>query len=182
MPEYEPGGRSIGFTCSISLRLRRGDWIKVGTGVNQRIIGQVVKYKTVKNKTFKAQQTGEVDFYFDEGGTVPAGHFDTAKELIILSIVYGVVEKRGSWFYYNGEQLAQGTDKVIEYIRGNEELFNIVREQTLKVALASEMEREDVFGTNELTTEEQAELETPAVEVAGEDLSVPVVKGKGKKK
>ena len=116
-PEYEPGGRSILFTCTISLRLRRGEWLTLGTGESKRIIGQSVKYKTHKNKTYKQQQSGTFDFYFEEGGTVPAGCIDTAKELIILAIVYGVVEKRGGWFYYKGSMLGQGANNVIEIIR-----------------------------------------------------------------
>lgn len=166
-PEYEPGGRSIGFTCSVSLRLRRADWIKVGTGVNQRIIGQIVKYKTHKNKTYKQQQSGQFDFYFDDGGVAPAGNIDTAKELIILAIIYGIIDCRGSWFYYNGNQLAQGKESVIELIRSDEELFTEIKNLTMKTAFDSEIEREDVFGTDE---------------IVGEDLSldIPVVADEGK--
>lgn len=178
LPEYEPGGRSIGFTCSVSLRLRRGDWITVGTGDNKRIIGQIVKYKTHKNKTYKQQQTGEFDFYFDEGGTVPPGHIDTAKELIILAIVYGVIEKRGSWFYYKGQQLSQGTENAVEVVRNNEQMFNEIREATVKTAFESEIERDDVFGTDDLTKEDLL----AEIIVAEDDLPPAPTSKKGKKK
>lgn len=168
LPEYEPGGRSTLFTCAISLRLRRGEWITIGTNENKRIIGQSVKYKTHKNKTYKQQQSGMFDFYFEEGGVVPAGCIDTSKELIILSIVYGVVEKRGSWFFYKGKQLAQGTDNAVEVVRANAKMFDEIREATMKEAFSSDVVREDIFGTDEIIPE---------------DLSIPVLdtKVKGKK-
>jgi hypothetical protein len=152
LPEYEPGGRSIGFTSSINLRLRRGDWITIGTGDNKRIIGQVTKYKTHKNKTYKQQQTGEFDFYFDEGGAVPAGMIDNAKELIILAIVYEVIERRGAWYYYKGQQIAQGEANAIELIRGDEKLFAEIKNTVTKLSLEAdaEVERPDVFGTDDI--------------------------------
>lgn len=178
-PEYEPGGRSIGFTCSVSLRLRRGDWIKTGTGENSRIIGQVVKYKTHKNKTYKQQQTGEFDFYFDEGGAVMPGCIDNAKELIILAIVYGTIERRGAWYYYKGKQLGCGEATVIDLIRHDESVYNEIREVTMKTAFTSDVEREDVFGSDELTKEDLS-VSPPILE---DELPVPTTtkKGKGKK-
>lgn len=175
-PEYEPGGRSIGFTCSVSLRLRRGDWISVGAGENKRIIGQVIKYKTTKNKTYKQQQSGEFDFYFDDGGVVPAGHFDNAKELIILAIIYGVIERRGAWYFYKGNQIGQGEAKVVELFRNDEKLFAEIKAIVVKTAFNSDIERDDVFGSDSLTKED---LET-APPVVLEDEAIPVKK-KGKK-
>ena len=74
--------------------MRRGDWITDNGKKDGNIIGQVVKFKTHKNKTYKQQQSGMFDFYFEEGGAVPSGCIDTIKELIILGVVYGVVELR----------------------------------------------------------------------------------------
>ena len=104
MPEYTPGGRAIEFYISVDLRLRRGDWISVGTGADKIIIGQVVKFKTNKNKTYKQQQTGEFDFYFDDSDRVPIAHIDNAKETVIEGIAWGVIERAGAWFKYKGEK------------------------------------------------------------------------------
>jgi recombination protein RecA len=176
-PEYEPGGRSIGFTCSINLRLRRGDWITVGTGENKRIIGQATKYKTHKNKTYKQQQTGEFDFYFDEGGTVPPGMIDNAKELIILAIVYEVIERRGGWYYYSGSQLAQGEANVIEKVRNDVKLFAEIKNAVTKLALDvdAEVERLDVFGTDNVTEEDLS------LGIEAEEVVVKTAKGRKKK-
>lgn len=126
-PEYTPGGRAIEFYISVDLRLRRGDWISVGTGADKIIIGQVVKFKTNKNKTYKQQQTGEFDFYFDDSDRVPIAHIDNAKETVIEGIAWGVIERAGAWFKYKGENLAQGADNTIAYLLNNPDTFEAVK-------------------------------------------------------
>lgn len=176
MPEYVPGGRSIGYTIAVEIRLRKGDIITVGTGDNKYPVGQVVKFKIEKNKTYKPYTTGEFDFYFDEGGLLPAGNIDTAKELIIESIVYGIIEKRGSWFYYNGQNLAQGQDTTIELVRNNPQLFAEIRSKVLSVAFEADVEKEDVF---EDGVDDEESLPPNSVE---EELPLESVKKKGRKK
>lgn len=178
MPEYEPGGRSVGFTSSMIIRLRKGDNIAVGTGENKRIIGQTVKFKVSKNKTYKPYQTGEFDFYFDEGGAVPAGHIDNAKELIVEAICYGIIEKKGSWLAYDGENIAQGAEKTIAIIRENQELFEEIKAKVMKIAFDTDIEKEDVFGTDAILPEELVD-DTPII--MEEDVKLPKVKKRVKK-
>ena len=54
---------------------------------------------------------------------LPNGSIDTAKELVILAIVKGVIERRGAWYFYKSEQIAQGQENLIQKIREDEELF-----------------------------------------------------------
>lgn len=117
-----PGGNSQRFTNSIEIRLRAGDYIKEGTGVNQRTVGRVIKWKIQKNKLGAAFTTGEYDLYTDNG-MLPKGSIDTAKELVLLAVLKGVIERRGAWYYFNSQMLAQGQDNVIALLRENEELF-----------------------------------------------------------
>ncbi len=117
-PEVLPGGSSQKFTNSLEIRTRGGDFIKE----NGRVVGRIIKWKLQKNKLGTAFKDGEYDLYIDDG-LLPRGSIDTAKELVILAMQKGIIERRGAWFYYNGEQLAQGQEKTIEAIRGSEELF-----------------------------------------------------------
>lgn len=175
-PEYETGGRSVGFTSSIIIRLRKGDYIKIGTGDNARVIGQVVKFKIPKNKTYKPFQTGEFDFYFDEGGPVPPGHIDNAKELIVEAICYGIIEKKGSWLAYNGINIAQGADKTIQIIREDKKMFEEIKNKVMKVAFESDVEREDVFGTDEILPgelTEDAPISLESINLTTDDIVIP---------
>ena len=51
------------------------------------------------------------------------GTIDTAKELVVLAVVKGVVERRGAWYFYNGVQVAQGQDNLIQKLREDREMF-----------------------------------------------------------
>lgn len=117
-----PGGSSQKFTNAIEIRTRVGDIIREGTGVNARTVGRIIKWKIEKNKTGKAFSDGEYDLYVDDA-LLPRGSIDTGKELVILAMSKGLIERRGGWFYYNGEQLGQGQDNVVAKLRENQELF-----------------------------------------------------------
>ena len=133
MPEYTPGGRAIEFYISVDLRLRRGDWIVEGKGDNKEIVGQVIKFKTNKNKTYKQQQTGEFDFYFQDNGANRAGSIDNFKEIVIAGMDYGVIERAGSWFKYNNQNLAQGADNTVAFLRENPQMFNAIKDELFSI-------------------------------------------------
>ena len=71
---------------------------------------------------WKAFLDGEYDLYIDDG-LLPRGTIDTAKELVVLAMVNGIIERRGAYYYYDGSQLAQGQENTIEVIRNDQELF-----------------------------------------------------------
>lgn len=121
-PTVIPGGSSQKYTNSLEIRLRAGDYLKEGSGVNQRIVGRIVKWKLQKNKVGTAFLDGEYDLYIDDG-LLPRGTIDTAKELVVLAMVNGIIERRGAYYYYDGSQLAQGQENTIELIRNDQELF-----------------------------------------------------------
>ena len=130
-PEYTPGGRAKGFTCSVDIRLRRGDWIAQGTGVNKEIVGQVVKFKIEKNKTYKRMQSGEFDFYFSENDAgVPVSYNDNEKEVVVCAVEYGVIERAGAWFKY-GDRKFQGLPNLVEALKIDPDLMNELKEKVL---------------------------------------------------
>ena len=134
-PTFTPGGKAIGFYSSIDLRLRKGDWITEGTGENKVIVGQVIKFKTQKNKTYKQQRTGEFDFYFDStlDGQHEIGSIDNFKAIVILGIEYGIIERAGAWFKYKGQNLAQGSENTITYLKHNIEVYNEIKDKLFKL-------------------------------------------------
>lgn len=134
-PEYTPGGRAIGFTASVDLRLRRGDWITEGSGTNKTFVGQVVKFKVEKNKTYKRMMTGEFDFYYGQNnaGVLPY-YNDCIKEVITAGVEWGLIKRSGAWFVYN-DQKYQGISSLIDALRDNEDLVESIKSQVLEIAL-----------------------------------------------
>lgn len=136
-PEYTPGGRAIGFTASVDIRLKKGDWIVEGKGENKNIVGQVVKFKIEKNKTYKRMVSGEFDFYFAENSIgIPVSYNDNVKSIIIEAVNWGIIQRSGAW-YNLGEEKFQGLEALIKYLRENEHLIYEMKEQILNLALQS---------------------------------------------
>lgn len=135
-PDYAPGGKAKDFAMSVDLRLRRGDWITEGTGEDKEVVGQVVKFKVEKNKTYCRMMTGEFDFYFtdENAADVPELHNDNFKEMIILAVEFGVIDRKGAWFMY-GDQKFQGMNNLIDAFRSDEDLVEEVRKEVLSLAV-----------------------------------------------
>lgn len=137
-PEFLPGGRAWGFYASLDLRLRRGDWITEGKGDDKEFVGQVVKFKVEKNKTYKRMQSGEFDFYFaDNNAGINEGHNDNFKSIVMLGIDYELIEQGGAWYYLNkdteNEMKFQGVVKLLEYLRENPHLVEEMKARILEI-------------------------------------------------
>ena len=135
-PDYAPGGKAKDFAMSVDLRLRRGDWITEGSGDSKEIVGQVVKFKVEKNKTYRRMMTGEFDFYFtgDNNANVEELHNDNFKEMIILAVEFGVIERKGAWFMYE-DQKFQGMNNLIEAFRNDDDLVEEVIDKVMSLAV-----------------------------------------------
>ena len=134
IPEYTPGGNAKKYFSSVNIRFRRGDWITEGKGDNKQIVGQVVKFKIEKNKTYKRMQSGEFDFYFaPNNADVKRLYNDNFKEIVMLAVEYGVIERRGAWFFYK-EDKYQGTDNLIAELKVHPETVEDIKKQVLEYA------------------------------------------------
>jgi len=96
------------------------------------VLGNRTKVKIVKNKVAPPFTEAEFDIMFNEG-------ISSAGSLLDLAIEYGLILKRGSWFSYNGEQLAQGRDGAKEALKDDEALYNELEEK-VKEALVAKKE------------------------------------------
>ena len=113
-PETTPGGRALKFFSSIRLEVRKGEVIK---GPNAEIIGHIIKVKVVKNKLAPPYKTAQFELIYGKGINRIGEIFDLAVEL-------GIIKRAGSWYSYNSEQLAQGKEKSIDYLKENPELLS----------------------------------------------------------
>jgi recombination protein RecA len=93
------------------MEIRKTSAIKVGDAV----IGNRARVKVVKNKMAPPFKTAEFDIMYNEGISKVGSLLDVATDL-------GLLEKRGSWFSYNGEQLGQGRDQTKALLTSNVEL------------------------------------------------------------
>ena len=142
-PEYAPGGMAKKFMASVFMLLRRGDWISEGTAERKKIVGQVVKFKIEKNKTYKRMQTGEFDFYFaDNKAGVRRLYNDNISEVIALAVEWDVIQRKGAWFYYK-DQKYQGLEKAVEDLSSRPEVMEEIKQQVLELATAVSWDGEE---------------------------------------
>ena len=110
-PETTTGGNALKFYASVRLDIRKSSAIKDG----DEVIGNEVKVKVVKNKVAPPFRRAQFEILFGEG-------ISRVGEIVDLGVEYGILEKSGSWFSYNGSKLAQGKEGAKKVLKDNPEL------------------------------------------------------------
>lgn len=117
-PRTTPGGKGKDYAYSIKVEVKRDKWIEEGTGDNKTRVGLTMAFRSTKNKTAPIGNKAFVDFYFKTSEFVAAGDFDFGKEIVALAVLYGVVERRGGWLYYENEKW-QGGNALLDQLRSD---------------------------------------------------------------
>lgn len=128
-PETTTGGRALKFFSSVRLDIRRVDSIKLGG----EVVGNRVRVKVVKNKVAAPFKQAEFDIMYGTGISKEGSILD-------MGVDYGVVDKSGAWFTYEGERLGQGREAAKEFLASNPELLE---EIDVKVRVACGLVNED---------------------------------------
>ena len=110
-PETTPGGKALKYFASLRLDIRKADALKS----DSNIIGNRAKCKVVKNKVAPPFKVAEFDIIYGEG-------ISQEGCLIDLGLEYGILSKSGAFFYYNEEKVAQGREKMRDYLKNNPEV------------------------------------------------------------
>lgn len=117
-PTTTTGGKGIGFGSSLRINIRRKDWIKMGSGEKEQVVGQVIKFRSTKSKVFPPYRDGEFDFYFMDCPPLKKGEIDTLKEVITYGAYYNLIKQGGPFYTYDTHKF-QGKEKVYDYFRDN---------------------------------------------------------------
>lgn len=112
-PRTTPGGKAKNFHYFARVEVKRDEWIKE----KDEPVGQTIRARTMKNKTYRPQQVAVVDFYFSESNGFNFGEFDTIKDIVNICISVDIVTRTGAYYNYNGQKW-----------QGKEALLNAVRE------------------------------------------------------
>ena len=118
--ETTTGGNALKFYASVRIDIRSRGNLKDG----EDILGRRAAIKVVKNKVAPPFKRAEFDIMFGEG-------ISKAGEIIDLGVEYGVIDKSGSWFSYNGSKIAQGRDAAKQVIQDNPELAEELEKQIM---------------------------------------------------
>jgi recombination protein RecA len=105
-PETTSGGMALKFYSSVRLDIRRVQAIKAGG----EIVGNRTRVRVKKNKVAPPFRECEFDIMYDEG-------ISREGDLIDLGVELGLIEKRGSYYLYKDDRLAQGRENTKQALR-----------------------------------------------------------------
>lgn len=117
-PETTTGGRALKFYSSVRIDIRRIGSIKKG----DEVIGNRTKVKVVKNKLAPPFKTVEFNIMYGKG-------ISRISEILDLAVEYDIIEKRGSWYRFEGEPIGQGADAAQQFLEEDKELCGRIEKQ-----------------------------------------------------
>jgi recombination protein RecA len=129
-PETTTGGRALKFYSSVRIDIRRIGSIKVG----DEVLGNRTKAKIAKNKLAPPFKTVEFNIMYGKG-------ISKVSEVLDLAVEFDIIEKRGSWYRYNGEPIGQGLESAIQFLTEDPDLQSSIENQ-VKAKLNPEIAQE----------------------------------------
>ena len=144
-PETTSGGRALKFYSSVRMDIRRIGAVKDG----QDVVGNRTRVKVKKNKVAPPFKEAEFDLIYGEG-------ISSFGEIIDLGTEYDILQKRGSWYSYQDETIAQGRENTKEWLEENDE-----QRDEIKSALRGEI--------GLATVDEDSDEDEEASEAAAEE-------------
>ncbi len=122
--ETTTGGRALKFYASIRLDVRRV------TGIKEKgeVIGSRTRVRVTKNKVAPPFRVAEFDIIYGKG-------ISREGDILDLAVQYGIVEKRGSFYSYQGQNIAQGRENAKQYLRDHPEVTAELEQQVREKAM-----------------------------------------------
>lgn len=114
-PETTTGGMALRFYASVRIDIRRIQAIKD----SGEVIGNRTKITIKKNKVAPPFRTCEFDIMYNQG-------ISKSGDVLDIAVEEGIVEKRGAFYSYGDQRLAQGRENAKTYLEANLELMTII--------------------------------------------------------
>ncbi len=128
-PETTTGGTALKFYSSVRIEVRRAAQIKQA----DKIIGNRVKCKIVKNKVAAPFRACEFDIMYNEGISISG-------DLLDSGVTYGVVHKSGNSYSFDDIKLGVGRENAKRFLRADKKLMGEIRKKILSEVKAREVE------------------------------------------
>ena len=128
-PEVTPGGKALKFYASIRIDVRKTDILKDTEGA----AGNRTRAKVVKNKLAPPFRQAEFDIMYGEG-------ISQEGCLIDLGVQYDILGKSGAWYSYEGSKIANGKEKMRQFLKDNAELAKEIEMKIRAAAKGSPVE------------------------------------------
>jgi|LFRM01.2.fsa_nt_gb recombination protein RecA len=124
--ERLPGGRALSHMSAIITEVKTGDYITVGSKEKEEKIGIEIKLINKKNKVRWPFREQTLRLHFANG-------FNPLWDVIQFASRYELIEYRGAWAYYKGEQMGQGVEAHMRYLIENADIYYELKEKILSL-------------------------------------------------
>lgn len=114
-PETTTGGMALRFYASVRIDIRRTEAIKD----SGEVIGNRTKVTIKKNKVAPPFRSCEFDIMYNQG-------ISKAGDILDIATQEGIVEKRGAFYSYGEQRLAQGRENAKTFLEANPNLMFII--------------------------------------------------------
>jgi len=131
-PETTTGGMALKFYSSVRVEVRRAAQIKQG----ERVIGNRVKAKVVKNKVAPPFRTCEFDIMYNEGISI-------AGDVLDMGIFYKIIAKNGNSYLFNEEKLGVGRETAKRFLKENQKIIETIKKQVWEAVEKGELPVEE---------------------------------------
>ena len=128
-PEVTPGGKALKFYASIRIDVRKTDILKDTEGA----AGNRTRATVAKNKLAPPFRQAEFDIMYGEG-------ISQEGCLIDLGVQYDILGKSGAWYSYEGSKIANGKEKMRQFLKDNAELAKEIEMKIRAAAKGSPVE------------------------------------------
>jgi recombination protein RecA len=116
-PRKPTGGEALSFFATGRIRVAGGESKSSRLVDTDGIVyGHEASFEVVKNKLSSPFRTAKVPLIYGVG-------FDKQWEMVRLATDLDVLTKKGAWYSYDGENLAQGEQNMVEKVREDAELY-----------------------------------------------------------
>jgi recombination protein RecA len=125
-PMTTTGGFALDFYATGRIAVKGGEyktsWIK--DKITDEVIGHKTDFHVKKNKLAPPFRNAQVPLIYGIG-------YDSHWETLILAENLGIIEKSGAWYKRNGDNIAQGEENAIDYLKENIDVYNEIRNEVI---------------------------------------------------
>lgn len=125
-PTTTTGGEALGFwaTGRISIRGPESKARRL-KDANGEFYGHIAEHEVVKNKLGEPFKKANLNLIYGVG-------YDFHQEVLEMAVSLDIIEKSGSWFKYEGKNLAQGAENCVNKFKEDSEFFDIIRNKVIE--------------------------------------------------
>lgn len=121
-PETTTGGMALRFYASVRIDIRRIQAIKD----SGEVIGNRTKVTVKKNKVAPPFRVCEFDIMYNQG-------ISKSGSILDIAVAEGIVDKRGAFYSYGEQRLAQGRENAKTFLEANPELMLTIENKVREV-------------------------------------------------